>query len=47
MPNNIALILKIIFKNYIFGAFRISFVLFPEKIFVFTALLTAVKSRST
>jgi hypothetical protein len=29
------------------GAFRISFVLVPEKIFVFTALLTAVKSRST
>ena len=34
-------------KNYILGAFRISFFLVPEKIFVFTALLTAVKSLST
>ena len=32
---------------HIFGAINISFFLFPEKIFVFTALLTAFKSLST
>ena len=34
-------------NNHIFGALNISFFLLPEKIFVFTALLTAFKSLST
>jgi len=34
-------------NNHMGGALNISFFLFPEKIFVFTALLTAFKSLST
>ena len=37
----------LILKNYIIGALNTSFSFFPEKIFDFTALLTALKSLST